>query len=149
LLKTVVDVGVPALVFFAMVVVGMELTTEDFRRVARQPATVLAATTGQFVLLPAIGWFLVGSLRLQPAIAQGVLLVAACPGGAMANVYTYLARANVALSVTLTAVSCLAAVVVTPLALAVLQAQDGGSTGFSIPYGCWPGSWSCCCWCPS
>jgi BASS family bile acid:Na+ symporter len=86
-------------------------------------------------LLPAIGWLLVRSLRLQPAIAQGVLLVAACPSGGMANVYTYLARGNVALSVTLTAVSCLAAVVVTPLALSVLQAQDGGSTGFRVPYG--------------
>ena len=76
-------------------------------------------------MLPAIGWLLVRSLRLQPAIAQGVLLVAACPSGAMANVYTYLARGNVALSVTLTAVSCLAAVLTTPLALAVLQAQGG------------------------
>ncbi len=135
MLKTVVDVGVPALVFSAMAVVGMDLTADDFRRVARQPATVLVATAGQLVLLPAIGWLLVHSLRLQPAIAQGVLLVAACPGGAMANVYTYLARGNVALSVTLTAVSCLAAALTTPLALAVLQAQDGESTGFPVPYG--------------
>ena len=77
MLKTVVDVSVPALVFSAMFVVGMELTADDFRRVARRPATVLAATAGRFVLLPAIGWLLVRSLRLQPAIAQGVLLVAA------------------------------------------------------------------------
>jgi BASS family bile acid:Na+ symporter len=65
----------------------------------------------------------------------GVLLVAACPSGAMANVYTYLARANLALSVTLTAVSCLVAVLATPLALAVLQAQVGESTGFPVPFG--------------
>lgn len=135
MLKAVVDAGVPVLVFSAMVVVGMDLTADDFRRAARQTGTVVAATVGQFVLLPVIGWLLVRSLHLQPAIAQGVLLVATCPGGTMANVYTYLARANVALSVSLTAVSCLAAVVVTPLALAALQAQDGGSTGFSVPYG--------------
>jgi BASS family bile acid:Na+ symporter len=134
LLKTVVDAGVPVLVFFAMVVVGMELTTDDFRQVARQPGTVVAATVGQFLLLPIIGWLFVRCLGLQPAIAQGVLLVAACPSGAMANVYTYLARANVALSVTLTAVSCLAAVLTTPLALAALQAQDGGSIGFPVPF---------------
>jgi BASS family bile acid:Na+ symporter len=133
LLKLVVDAGVPALVFFAMVLVGMELTSDDFRRVARQPVTILAATAGQFVLLPAIGWLLVHCLRLQPTIAQGVQLVAACPAGGMANVYTYLARANVALAVTMTAVSCLAAVLVTPLALVVLQ--DGASTGFAVPYG--------------
>jgi bile acid:Na+ symporter, BASS family len=134
-LKTVVDAGVPVLVFFAMVVVGMELTVADFRRVARQPGTVVAATVVQFVLLPVIGWLLVRCLGLQPAIARGVLLVAACPSGAMANVYTYLARGNVALSVTLTAVSCLAAVLATPLALAVLQAQVGESTGFPVPFG--------------
>jgi BASS family bile acid:Na+ symporter len=133
LLKTVVDAGVPVLVFFIMVVVGTELTTDDFRRVARQPGTVVAATVGQFVLLPIIGWLLVRCLGLQPAVGQGMLLVAACPSGAMANVYTYLARANVALSVTLTAVLCLAAVLTTPLALAVLRAQDGESTDLPVP----------------
>ena len=135
LLKTVVDAGVPVLVFFAMVVVGMELTADDFRRVRRQPKTVAAATMGQFVLLPIIGWLLVCGLGLQPVIARGVLLIAACPSGAMANVYTYLGRANVALSVTLTAVSCLAAVLTTPLALAVLQVRDGESTSFPVPFG--------------
>jgi bile acid:Na+ symporter, BASS family len=134
LLKTVVDAGVPVLVFFAMVVVGMELTADDFRRLGRRPGVVVAATLGQLVLLPVIGWLLVRCLELQPAIARGVLLVAACPSGAMANVYTYLARANVALSVTLTAVSCLAAVLTTPLALAVLQAQLGESNGFPVPF---------------
>jgi BASS family bile acid:Na+ symporter len=83
-LKTVVDAGVPVLVFGAMVVVGMELATEDFRRVARQPRTIVAATVGQFVLLPLIGWLLVGCLSVQPAIAAGLLLVAACPSGALA-----------------------------------------------------------------
>jgi BASS family bile acid:Na+ symporter len=135
MLKIVVDAGVPALVFFAMVVVGMDLTAEDFRRVARQPGTVVAATVGQVVLLPLIGWLLVRGLDPQPAIAQGMLLVAACPSGAMANVYTYLARANVALSVTLTAVSCLAAVLTTPLALTVLADENGDATGFPVPFG--------------
>ena len=52
----VVDAGVPVLIFFTtVVVVGMELTADDFRRVARQPDTVLAATLGQFILLPGIG----------------------------------------------------------------------------------------------
>jgi len=134
LLKTVVDAGVPVLVLFAMVVVGMELTANDFRRVTRQSGTVVAATVGQFVLLPVIGWLVVRCLGLQPAVARGLLLVAACPSGAMANVYTYLARANVALSVTLTAVSCLVAVMTTPMALAVLQAKDGESTGFPVPF---------------
>ncbi len=135
MLKTVVDAGVPVLVFSAMVVVGMDLKTDDFRRIARQPGIVVAATLGQVVLLPLIGWLLVHSLHLQPTIAQGVLLVAACPSGAMANVYTYLARGNVALSVTLTAVSCLAATLTMPLILAVLEAQYGELAGFQAPFG--------------
>jgi BASS family bile acid:Na+ symporter len=95
----------------------------------------VAATVGQFALLPVIGWFLAHSLALQPDIAQGLMLVASCPSGAMANVYTSIARANVALSVTLTTVSCLAAVLTTPVALAVLQARDGGSAGFPVSLG--------------
>src|SRR5258708_28575386 len=112
-----------------MVVVGMELTADAFRRVARRPGTVVAATIGQFLLLPLIGWLLVRCLDLQPAIARGALLVAPCPSGAMANVYTYMARANVALSVTLTAVPCLVAALATPTALAVRHAQAAASTG--------------------
>jgi bile acid:Na+ symporter, BASS family len=134
LLELVADAGVPALVFVTILVVGVELTPDDFRRIGRQPRTVVAATVGQFALLPVIGWFLAHSLVLQPAIARG-LLVAACPSGTMANVYTSIARANVALSVTLTAVSCLAAVLTMPLALAVLQARDGESNGFPVPLG--------------
>jgi predicted Na+-dependent transporter len=64
------DAGVPVQVFFAMVVVGMEPTSDDFRRVARQSRTVAAATVGQFVLLPVIGWLLVRCLGLQPVSAR-------------------------------------------------------------------------------
>ena len=68
MLKTVVDAGVPALVFFAMLVVGMDLTPDDFRRVARQPRIVVAATAGQFLVLPVIGG--VANLNLVPTSAQ-------------------------------------------------------------------------------
>jgi bile acid:Na+ symporter, BASS family len=135
LLKTLFDVGVPLLVFFGMVVVGMGLTVDDFRRVAGNVRTIWAATLGQIVLLPVIGWLLVRCLGLESKMAQGVLLVAACPSGAMANIYTYLARANVALSVTLSAVSCLLAIVTTPLIMSVLQSQAGESAAFSVPLG--------------
>ena len=68
LLKTVVDAGVPALVFFAMVVVGMDLTPDDFRRVARQPRILVAATAGKFLVLPVIGG--VANLNLVATSAQ-------------------------------------------------------------------------------
>ncbi|MFO1020056.1 MAG: bile acid:sodium symporter [Planctomycetales bacterium] len=130
-----VDVGVPLLVLTSMFVVGTELTAQDFRRVVREPGTIVVATLAQFLLLPLIAWGLVSCLPMQPAIAQGLLLVATCPSGSMANVYSYLARFNVALSVTLTAVSCLAALVMTPLALAMIQTGVGEANRLSVPQG--------------
>ncbi|MBM3992534.1 MAG: hypothetical protein FJ303_00010 [Planctomycetes bacterium] len=98
MLKTVVDVGVPTLVFVAMTVVGTELTADDFRRVGRQPGAIFVALLGQVILLPVIGGLFVHGLELQPAIRWGVLLVAACPSGGMANVYSHIGRGNVALT---------------------------------------------------
>ncbi|HZZ82508.1 MAG TPA: bile acid:sodium symporter [Gemmataceae bacterium] len=135
MLKAVVDVGVPILVFVAMTVVGTELTSDDFRRVARQPGRVVAAILGQMLLLPVTGWLLVRYVDLQPEIRWGVLLVTACPSGGMANVYAYLGRGNVALSVTLTAMSCLAALIATPLALSFVQASFEEMTSAPVPLG--------------
>jgi hypothetical protein len=73
LLKTVVDAGVPARVFFAAVVVGMDLTPDDFRQVARQPTIGGAATAGQFLVLPVIGG--VTNLNLIPTSAQARAVV--------------------------------------------------------------------------
>lgn len=131
-MRAAIDVCVPALVFAAMFVVGTDLTTDDFRRVARQPGIVLLATVGQFVVLPLIAWVLLAWLHPQLVVANGLLLVAACPSGAMANVYTFMARSNVALSVTLTAMSCLAALLATPLVL-FLQTRAGESNRLQVP----------------
>ena len=133
MLKPVLDIAVPALVFLLMVVVGLGLTAADFRRVARQPRLMILATLGQFVCLPLIGFLLVRSFGLKPSVQQGVLLVAACPAGSLANLFTYLARANVALSVSLTAVSCLAAVLTMPILLVVFQASFGEGAAWSVP----------------
>lgn len=133
MLKPVLDIAVPALVFLMMVVVGLGLTTEDFRRVASRPWLVAAAIIGQFVLLPTVALILARSLHLSPTVEKGVLLVAACPAGSMANFYTYLARANVALSVSLTAVSCVAAMLTMPILLLSFQAYLGESATFAVP----------------
>src|SRR3954469_18068850 len=100
MLKPVIDIAVPALVIVTMFAVGLGLTVSDFRRVARNPRLVAAASAGQLVLLPMIALVLVRSLGLSPSIKKGMLLVAACPAGSMANLYAQLAQANVALSVT-------------------------------------------------
>lgn len=110
-----VDIAVPLVVFMMMVVVGMELTPEDFRRIRACPKPVVVATAGQLLVLPVVAVVLALAFDPPPAIVAGMVLVAASPGGAISNYYVYLARADVALSVTLTAVSTLLAFVTFPL----------------------------------
>jgi BASS family bile acid:Na+ symporter len=114
-LDPLVDLAVPALVWLLMLTVGLELTPGDLRRVVVYPKAVLVATLGQLLLLPAIAVALIWALRPEPTVAAGMILLAASPGGALSNVYTYLARANLALSVTLTALSTLLALISMPL----------------------------------
>lgn len=97
-----------------MLGMGMTLSARSFAALARRPAVVGLGVALQFVTMPLIGWALARLLQLPPALAAGVVLVGACPGGVASNVVTYLARGDVALSVTLTALSTLAAVVLTP-----------------------------------
>jgi BASS family bile acid:Na+ symporter len=118
----VLDVFVPLLTFVTMAVVGLDLTVRDFRRVAESPRLVVAGTMGQWVLLPVATLALVRLLSPPETVAAGMAVIAACPGGALSNLFTYLARANVALSVTLTAVSSLLATLTLPI---VVQWQMG------------------------
>ena len=107
--------GILALVMFG---VALDLRVADFRRVlsiGRAPALGL---TAQFFLLPALTYALVLVLEPQPSLALGMFLVAACPGGTLSNVMTHLAGGNTALSVSMSAISTLAAMVMTPLNLA-------------------------------
>ena len=114
-MQVLVDIFVPLLIILMMLVVGLDLTLNDFRRVRQFPGIVIAATAGQVLLLPAIAIVVAWVLEPKPVIVAGMILVAACPGGAISNYYAYLARANVALSVTLTAVSTLTSIVTLPL----------------------------------
>jgi bile acid:Na+ symporter, BASS family len=133
MLKSIIGVAVPAMVFLAMSAVGVGLTVADLRRAARRRGLVAAATVGQAVCLPLIALALVGPLGLSPSLAKGMLLVAACPAGSMANLYNYLARADVALSVTLTAVSSLAGVLTLPIVTLCLQQYLGEQAEFNVP----------------
>ncbi len=101
----------------AVVMLGMGLTLEldDFRAVTRMPRAVAAGFIGQYTIMPLLGWSVARLLALPDAFAVGLILVACCPGGTASNVVTFLARANVALSVVMTTCSTLAAVVMTPL----------------------------------
>ena len=98
-----------------MLGMGITLSVDDFRRVFATPRTVAAGFVCQFTIMPFLGWGVAHLLRLESAFAVGLILVACCPGGTASNVVTYLARANVALSVLMTMCSTFGAVVMTPL----------------------------------
>lgn len=98
-------VAVPALAFILMLIVGLDLTIDDFRRVSRYPRTVVLTVLGQVLLLPLLAIALVVALKPNDAASAGILFLALSPGGAISNYYTHLARRDVALSVTLTAFS--------------------------------------------
>ena len=96
--------------FVLMTIVGMELTVDDFRRVVAAPRAVIGGTLGQLLLLPLMTWGLVVGLGLAPIFGAGAVLVAVSPGAGISNVLAAVARANVALSVTLTAFASVLAV---------------------------------------
>jgi bile acid:Na+ symporter, BASS family len=107
--------AVIGLMMFGM---ALDMKLDDFRRVVRSPRGPAIGLVAQFLLLPAVTFLLTLVFPATPSIALGMILVAACPGGNLSNVMTYLARGNAALSVSMTAVSTAAAVVMTPLNLA-------------------------------
>ena len=99
--------------------VALDLKLEDFKRIIISPKAPGIGLVAQFVFLPALTFLLTLILRPQPSIALGMILVAACPGGNLSNIITYLAKGNCAVSISMTAVSTAAAVVMTPLNLAL------------------------------
>lgn len=99
--------------------VSMTLRVEDFRRIAQRPVAPVAGLLAQFLLLPAATALAAWLLQVGPELAMGMILVASCPGGSFSNILTWLGRGNVAVSVSMTAVSSLAAAVLMPLNFAL------------------------------
>jgi BASS family bile acid:Na+ symporter len=110
-----VNLAIQITVFLIMAIVGLDLTRADFGRLTERPALVVIATVTQWTLLPVVAWAVAWTLPLPPHIVAGIVLLAACPAGAISNYYSLIARADVALSVTLTAISVAASVVTLPL----------------------------------
>ena len=96
---------------------GLGLTTEDFRRVGRYPRAVVVGLALQVLVLPWVAFALAVGFRLPPALAVGLMLLAASPGGATANIYSHLARGDVALNITLTAINSALCLLTLPLIL--------------------------------
>ncbi|TLP80419.1 bile acid:sodium symporter family protein [Maribacter sp. ACAM166] len=95
--------------------VALEISIKDFKPLWLKPKSLVVGLLCQFVLLPALTYLLVLFIEPMPSIALGMFMVAACPGGNISNFISYLAKANTALSVSLTAVATILAIVMTPL----------------------------------
>jgi bile acid:Na+ symporter, BASS family len=106
---------------------GLDLTLQDFARIGRRPKPVAVALACQLVLLPLICFGLVILFSLPPILAVGMMLLAASPGGTVANLYSHLFRGDVALNISLTAINSIIAVVTLPLVvnLAIAFFQPG------------------------
>lgn len=98
--------------------VALDIRRADFRRVIKDPRGPIIGLSAQFLLLPAFTFLLTRIIDPAPSIALGMILVAACPGGNFSNFLAHHARANAALSVSMTAVSTALAIVMTPFNLA-------------------------------
>lgn len=98
-----------------MLGMGITLSMDDFKAVLKTPRAVAAGFAAQYLIMPFLGWAIARTLRLDAPLAVGLILVSCCPGGTASNVVTFLARANVALSVLMTMCSTFGAIVMTPL----------------------------------
>lgn len=114
---------------------GLGLTLDDFRRIAAAPRAVAIGSFGQLVALPSMGFAIALLFGLPPALAVGLVLIAACPGGTHSNLFAGLAGADVALSITLTAVSGLASVITIPLWVGLATAMFTDGQGVSVDVG--------------
>ena len=112
-----IELAVPVLVFFLMFIIGASLEKTDVENLKSQKKQVIAVTLGQMLLLPLCAWIIIKVMQPPSLVAGGMLLVSLCPGGAVSNIYSFLAKANVALSVTLTAFNGLVSVIVLPLVM--------------------------------
>ncbi|ANV87016.1 bile acid:sodium symporter family protein [Picosynechococcus sp. PCC 7117] len=125
----------PLALFVIMLGMGLGLTPTDFKRVLVEPRGVIVGAIAQLLLLPLVGFGLANLFPLTPELAVGVMVLAACPGGSTSNLITYLVRGNVALSITLTAVSSLITVFTIPLVInGAMQYFLGASATLQLPF---------------
>lgn len=124
----------PLVLAFIMFGMGLSLTRNDFQQLWRAPLPIVVGLFGQMMLLPALAYALAITFDLAPNLAIGIMILAACPGGTSSNIISQLARANLALSVSLTAISSLICVLTTPLIIqfAVMQFGQQEEQSFSL-----------------
>ncbi|MEL7067654.1 MAG: bile acid:sodium symporter family protein [Cyanobacteria bacterium J06634_6] len=130
------EVFLPLALFIIMLGMGLGLTLADFKRIAIAPKSVIVGLVAQLIVLPIVGFLLASIFPLSPELAVGVMVLAACPGGPTSNLVTYLAMGNVALSISLTAISSLITVFTIPLVVNFASSSFiGENTSLQLPFG--------------
>ena len=115
-----------------MLGMGLGLAPKDFLRVGQRPRPVFIGLAAQFLVMPSLAATLAWGLQLSPPLAVGLILVGCCPGGTASNVVALIARADVALSLVMTTLSTLAAVVLTPRLTELLASQYVPVNGWTL-----------------
>ena len=114
---------------------GLTLRLSDFSLIIRYPKAMLLGLIGQLILLPLVAWGVISVFGLSPVAVIGVMLIACCPGGSSSNIFSMLAKGDVALSVSLTAVSSVVTLFTLPLVMQWVTEQVGESVGIHLPVG--------------
>ena len=128
-------VFLPLALFIIMFGMGLGLTVADFKRIAIAPKSVIIGLAAQLIMLPLVGFGLASAFPLSPELAVGVMVLAACPGGPTSNMVTYLAEGDVALSISLTAISSLITVFTIPLVVNfAMQRFIGENISLQLPF---------------
>ncbi|GAA4456138.1 bile acid:sodium symporter family protein [Nibrella saemangeumensis] len=106
-----------------MLGMGTTMAVKDFEAVVKQPKAVIIGLICQFTIMPGVGYLLAASFGFPPEIAAGVILIGCSPSGLASNVMSYIAKANVALSITITSVATIMAPLMTPLLMKLLAGE--------------------------
>jgi BASS family bile acid:Na+ symporter len=133
-LQEILDIAIPVIVFFLTVLVGMDLTSDHFLNLRKSQKAIWGGTLGQYCL-PLCSLVILKVLDSDPEVKAGLVLISASPGGGISNYFTYVARANTALSVVLTIISSILAVVAMPLVLRTFEMMFGQQMDFHVPLG--------------
>lgn len=119
-----------------MFTMGLTLTVPDFQMVLKRPLPILIGVVAQFVIMPFLAIVVAKMFNLNPALAVGLLMLGSVPGGTSSNVIAFLARGDVALSVTMTSVSTIVSPIMTPFLMLMLAgtetAVDGGGMAWTL-----------------
>lgn len=114
---------------------GLTLEGKDFLLVLHRYKAVIAGMIGQLIVLPIVAWLIANAMGFDPIFTIGLVLIACCPGGSSSNIFSMLAKGDVALSVSLTAISSLITLITVPIILQWTTSAVGESVGVTLPVG--------------